>query len=175
MIDEQWKEIGRRAVACKCWRWLPGMLAIPTNNYHRPARIESLDGDAYGLTVVPGADGPVFAAHHEYGIAGAFPRGCTIPDFRDPSTLGCLLALVRDAWQEPLASVEVRQPGDLGCRACVRVPVGSEGWRVLQWWCASQDPQYSEAAALVAALEVAECPDQPGCDRFGHPKSEGHR
>ncbi len=94
MTEDQWIELGRRAVACKGWRWMPGMLALSTNNYHRPARIESIDGDAYGLTVVPHADGPVFAAHHEYGIAGEFPRGSTIPDFRDPATRGCVMALV---------------------------------------------------------------------------------
>ena len=94
MTEQDWIELGRRAVACKGWRWMPGMLALSTNNYHRPARIESIDGDAYGLTVVPHADGPVFAAHHEYGIAGEFPRGSTIPDFRDPATRGCVMALV---------------------------------------------------------------------------------
>jgi len=90
MNNEEMIELARRAVASPHWRWMPGMLVLSTNNYHRPARIEALYGDTYGLTVVPDANGPVFAAHHEYGIAGGFPRGSSIPDLDDPATLGCL-------------------------------------------------------------------------------------
>ena len=158
MTDQEWIDLGKRAVACKGWRWMPGMLATSTNNYHRPARIESLDGDAYGLTVVPHAEGPVFAAHHEYGIAGEFPRGSTIPDLRDPATVGCLLSLVREA--HPGCSIWV-------ARDCVVDPLDDteymlderEGWTV----CGGSGDDYlspygsgdSEAAALVAALEAA--------------------
>ena len=97
-MNEATLDLARAAVASFHWRWMPGMLVVSTNNYHRPARIESLDGDTYGLTVVTHANGPVFAAHHEYGIAGEFPRGSSVPDFDDPATLGCLLARVREAW-----------------------------------------------------------------------------
>jgi hypothetical protein len=141
MTEEQLIDIGRRAVACKGWRWMPGMLALDSADEEHPGRVI----DDRKSLVYEDADGAI-----REGVASR----SDVPDLTDPATLGCLLALVREAWGEPLASVEVRQPGDLGCRACVRVPVGSEGWRVVQWWCASQDPQYSEAAALVAALEA---------------------
>jgi len=122
------------------------MLAVSTNNYHRPARIESLDGDRYGLTVIPDQDGPIFAAHHEYGIAGTFPRGCTIPDLDDPATLGCLLHLVREAWVQPTAYVEIREG-----RSRVCATYGTEATIAL-------GPRWTiggEAHALVAALEAA--------------------
>ena len=138
MTDKDWIDLGRRAVACRAWRWMPGMLA------YRPGGIWAWRR----ISVAKWAD--------SLGIRSDLSLDALFPDLRDPATVGCLLALVREALGEPLASVEVRQPGDLGCRACVRVPVGSEGWRVVQWWRASQDQHYSESAALVAALESAQ-------------------
>jgi hypothetical protein len=143
-MNEAMEDLARQAVASPHWRWLPGMLVVSTNNHHRPARIESLDGDTYGLTVIPHANGPVFASHHEYGIVGEFPHGSSVPDFGDPATLGCLLALVRDAlghdvWIEPVA----RQGEPV--RWCVY------GLAVV-WDSGDHDTQ---AAALVVALESA--------------------
>jgi len=64
-----------------------------------------------------------------------------VPDLRDPATLGCLLALVREAWDDP---------------RLVCVP-----WR-LQWavdrvWenNGRLSVAHTEAEALVAALEAA--------------------
>ena len=71
-------ELSRRAVACKGWRWLPGMLAIIPRRT-RGVRLSS--GDELDEALSP------------------------MPDLTDPATLGCLLSLVRDAWDEPLAWV----------------------------------------------------------------------
>lgn len=139
-------ELARRAVACKHWRWMPGMLVMSTNNYHRPARIESLDGDCYGLTVIPGDGGPVLASHHEWGVAGSFPRGCTIPDLADPATLGCLLALVREAWGDPEAHAMM-------CHDSARVRITWLAWRGSEYRWIGEGK--TEAEALVAALEAA--------------------
>ena len=75
-------------------------------------------------------------------------RGKVLPDFTDPATLGCLLALVREAWNDPTVSVSWdayhghwrvdRDGGD-----------ESEHWTVV----IATGP--TEAAALVAALEAA--------------------
>lgn len=61
--------LGRRAIACKHWRWMPGMEAV------REGRVDSRSIDI------------------ELWIYDS-----DIPDLSDPATLGCLLALVREAW-----------------------------------------------------------------------------
>lgn len=64
-----------------------------------------------------------------------------LPDLSDPATLGCLLALVREAWDDPFALVDYdRCNWGLFTRKhdCV-------------WVCTAD----TEAEALVAALEAA--------------------
>jgi hypothetical protein len=141
MTDEQWIEIGRRAVACKHWRWLPGMLALETNPEEYPGRV--ID-DRKSLVYEDG-DGAI----HE-GVA----TRSDAPDFRDPATLGCLLALVREAWEAPDmlwgGRVEVHQ--DHREVFCVARPYHTqEGF--LRYAAISSGP--TEAGALVAALEAA--------------------
>ena len=66
-----------------------------------------------------------------------------VPDLRDAATLGCLLALVREAYGQPLVSVKW----------------SIDGWRVINTegkaWCWRIAKGASEAEALVAALEAA--------------------
>lgn len=65
--------LARRAVACKHWKWMPGMrVMVPPKH----------DGST-GFSIRLGEYGYV-PAPHEY------------PDLSDPATLGCLLALVRE-------------------------------------------------------------------------------
>jgi hypothetical protein len=66
-----------------------------------------------------------------------------LPDFSDPATMGCLLALVREAWGEP----------DL-------VACNAGNYDLMFWHVWVRDDYASvgcdtEAAALVAALEAA--------------------
>ena len=70
---EQFEELGRRAVACKRWRWMPGMLGLSNKSSSRSIWIRIVD---------PPRDDA---------------SECW-PDFSDPATLGCLLALVRQEW-----------------------------------------------------------------------------
>ena len=128
MIDEL-QDLARRAVACKGWRWMPGMLAGDRD------RVVYVDSGLDGALVSCGCpSGPDW-----------MPEGA-LPDLSDPATLGCLLALVREAYDLPrLALVccggrwRVISAG-LDVRFPIRAPAKNN----------------AEAAALVAALESAE-------------------
>ncbi len=85
--------------------------------------------------------------HGSAGEGGAWMRLRAdlvhIPDLTDPATLGCLLALVREAHGDPLAVCVARSAGEWEVRL-----VPPSRWHLV----ASGD---TEAAALVAALEAA--------------------
>ena len=72
-------DLAKRAVACKHWRWMPGM---SVNG------MVVVDADESGLEVV------------RKGIVQDWGYKYSYPDLTDPATLGCLLALVRAAWED---------------------------------------------------------------------------
>lgn len=121
---ENLEQLARRAVACKRWRWMPGML---TEN---GVRVTSVDDDGYtcGYAV-------------ECGYLCIVERG-TFPDLSDPATLGCLLALVREAHCDQQMFVETY--------SFLR-----NNWRCTGVSFSMQWDAPTEAAALVAALEAA--------------------
>ena len=111
-------ELAKRAVACKHWRWMPGMLWLLINE----------DGVCYNCDRVTQAN-LVFSD--------------ALPDLTDPATVGCLLALAREAWGDP----------------CLHVGLLPARWGV---WTSQNMPLHecvgkglTEAEALVAALEAA--------------------
>ncbi len=113
-----------RAVACPGWQWRRGMLTM-----------KGLLVTDLGLI----------------GLLGVSDLGLPseLPDLADPGTLGHLLALVREAWSEPSASVirYTRPGGDY--RWFVVLPdADGDPDRI-------DDGHESEAEALVAALEAA--------------------
>ena len=90
MTEEQ-IALARRAVACKGFRWMPGMLTT--------CDLRVVDGgDEYviGHRSGPTKDGGGWYDGEAAGL---------LPDLTDPATLGCLLALVREAWGNPLVGV----------------------------------------------------------------------
>ena len=121
------QEFARRAVACKQWRWMPGMLA---ETGLRVVRRDD-DGHVIGYYV------------NQWHMSECVPG--SLPDLRDPATLGCLLTLVREAWG-----------------ACVHVAPDT-GWHVRRAVLPNGSTinlgiiADTEAAALVAALEAASC------------------
>lgn len=123
MTPEQ-KELARRFVACKRWRWMPGMLAryIDGHAWHRLT-----DGDGHG---------------YPFRHCPPNPREAW-PDLTDPATLGCILALVREAW------LEARGDRRIHCRVRANVYRVYSGVSPVGRW------MESEAEALLLALEAA--------------------
>ena len=124
-MTEAQTALARRVVACKGWRWLPGTLRLrdtpPSRRDYllREGRVPD-DGDPWVYE-----DWPV------------------IPDVTDVATVGCLLALVREAWGDPAITV---------------VPRGATVWAVVcARWLRKKALACgrTEAEALVAALEAA--------------------
>jgi hypothetical protein len=141
-------ELARRAAACKHWRWMPGMAVAPSEDY-REARIDALVwGHHFNLTIIPTEDGPVYAVCPHYGHEhyDSFPQPFSLPDLTDPATLGCLLHLVREAWEDQWFSCTKHGPK-------WEILFGkNHSDRVIRL---EEMLFSSEAEALVAALEAA--------------------
>ena len=97
MTEEQ-IALARRAVACRGWRWMPGMF---TEDGFRVCRVDT-DGYKFGYRV-------------EYNYAYAV-IGDVLPDIDDPATRGCLLTLVREAHGAPFLQVSVSISREHGYR-----------------------------------------------------------
>lgn len=124
--------MARRAVACKHWRWMPGMRT------------------SEGWRVIRGSTESRCMAYDEnpenWQVADNYIQDGTLPDLRDPATLGCLLAIVREAHNAPDAYLM----GSVTKQWVVHHFAEPEGyWKPLTKW------QRTEAEALVAALEAA--------------------
>ena len=124
-------EISKRAVACRGWQWMPGMLAALDGiggDYR--ARVCRVDNGLFWSDVTP----------LPYALASY------VPDLTDAATVGCLLALVREAWGDPSLCVVLDTSDG---RWCVERRCGDI--RVFQYGTQGD----TEAEALVAVLEGA--------------------
>lgn len=139
--------LAHRVVSCKGWRWLPGMLAWRQTHHGERVRVRLVSGVSYAAELLDPhvinstPEGKLIAASAHAVVDGWHRVEELLPELADPATLGCLLALVREAWGDPY----------LCCVGDVET-----GWR-LDGYAAVEDihSYRSEAEALVAALEKA--------------------
>lgn len=115
--------LARRAVACPRWRWMPGMLL-----------------DAHERLVGIDPEGIPYGHSHTAGHR-VWLHERSLPNLSDPATMGCLLALVREAFGDPTLFAECHPVGAKWQTHSVDGGIFGEG--------------DTEAAALVAALEAA--------------------
>jgi len=128
---EEIEQLARRAIACKRWRWMPGMLSA------KGLRVTRRDSDGY-----------VVGYYADISYSAECVPG-TLPDLSDPATLGCLLALVREAWgNEASVSLNISSFWAVGG---AKIQKGKSAGHTINLgiW------KLTELEALVAALEVA--------------------
>lgn len=128
-MNDEMIALARRAVACKGWRWMSGMR---TTDALRVIHDEAL---------FPGRPCVI----REGGWVEPRPLQDALPDLTDPATLGCLLALVREAWGMP-TGITVGYSSDEALWGVSWSGATHGGW------CGRGK---TEAEALVVALEGA--------------------
>ena len=135
-METSLNEISERLIACKGFRWMPGMRTLGD------WRIINVDAD--GVEVVTDL-GEVVLFH-----SGDLPHiASSLPDLTDPATLGCVLSLVREKWGNHAMTLAngFEEPKEVWSVHDGRISEMSYGHQVSYG--------HTEAEALVAALEAA--------------------
>ncbi len=137
-MTQELEALGRRAVACKHWRWLPGMLALTDGQGW--ARIYAVQSDGW---IRLGGGHPFESPIHT--------KTPLYPNLSDAATKGAVLAVVREAWQEPCLSVICLSDTPNGQSWGVR----SYGKTFASYSLNGAEDGLTEAESLVCALEAA--------------------
>ena len=129
-MSAELRALAERATACRDWRWLPGALCL---NGVRVLGVRALNDGTERVQTTNGRQVNL------------------LPDLADPATLGCLLALVREAWGDSSIGAEAHENG-----------------AALLWFAKSNisgpacGAGPTECHALVDALEAAPLASGPG-------------
>jgi len=152
-------DLAKRAIACKGWRWMPGMRG---HDRGKTFVVISAARDSYTVRF----DLPVKQPRRRRPLdlwrferSGGPPA---LPDLTDPATLGCFLALVAQAHGVSLDDAQVVRTTGHGVSLDDAQVVRTTGrvWSVWvfrpdgsPWRVATHEPSRDEA--LVVALEAA--------------------
>jgi hypothetical protein len=140
-MTENEVELARKFTALPNWRWMPGMLVREEHYAGTTVRLVWHDIHGWNGGTLSGA-----------WMRIAEMRPTHVPVLDDPATLGCILALVREAWN------------DQGIAAVVAsyTNTGAYLWRVIEghhhgshFRAMSVKTFLTEAEALYAALDGA--------------------
>ena len=161
MTDEQKTTLGKRAVACKRFKWMAGMRYLEWFDERDPDNCDGLWGreePAYHGRIDDDDVGPWNAdIARTVTLYRHSRRFGTLPDLTDPATMGCLLALVREAHNQPHAHVCWAWEFDANHPTKVqeydRLP--RRMWWVDDITDYDDTPATSDIEALIIALEAA--------------------
>lgn len=146
-MNESLIELAKRAIACKHWRWMPGMLGWRVTHQNEIVSIRFVNGinnyiELADPSEISNEASPLIGSGHSVSD-GWHKTSDILPDLSDPATLGCLIVLVRQAWKSSVAQLSPSLPD------------------AHLWTCYINDDddhlfrEVTEAEALVVALEGA--------------------